>query len=237
MGYYSYGYGFDPTYILVVIGAVICLAASGYVKLTFARYAKVRSRSGLTGELAAERIRAIAGIQGLAIRRIGGNLTDHYDSRTKTVSLSDPVYGSDSIAAIAVAAHECGHAIQDQRAYVPLRLRHAIVPVANIGSGAAWPLIIIGAFIGSGTGTFLIQLGIWAFSLAVVFQLVTLPVELNASRRALAILRDSGMVPQEELSGARKVLRAAALTYVASAAAAILQLLRLMILFGGKNDD
>ncbi len=233
---YGYGMGFDPTYIMVIIGALICMAASAGVKTTFARYSKVMSSTGLTGADMAQRIKSICGL-GISIGHISGSLTDHYDPRSKRVNLSDSVMDSRSVAALAVAAHECGHAIQDQKSYLPLRLRHAIVPVANIGSTAAWPLIIAGLFINSSTGNMLITIGIWAFSLSVAFQIVTLPVEFNASRRALAILSDNGLMAGEELSAAKKVLRAAALTYVASAAASILQLLRLVILFGGRDRD
>ena len=232
-----YGYYFDPTYILVLVGAVICLIASARVKTTFHKYDKVRSMSGMTGAQAAERILHAAGIYDVSIQHVPGSLTDHYDPRSKVLRLSDSVYGSASVAAVGVAAHECGHASQHQKSYPPLMVRGAIVPVANLGSYAAWPLIIIGMFITSSTGSLLINIGIICFSLAVLFQLVTLPVEFNASRRAVQILGDTGILGQEELRGTRKVLGAAALTYVASAAAAILQLLRLLLLFGGRSDD
>ena len=233
-GYYSW---FDPTYILVVIGAVICLIASARVKSTFNKYSAYRSMSNLTGAQAAERILHRAGIYDVSIRHIRGSLTDHYDPRNKTLSLSDSVYGQTSVAAIGVAAHECGHAIQHQKSYAPLSIRGAIVPVANFGSALAWPLILIGVLFSSNTGSFLIHLGIFLFSFAVLFQLITLPVELNASNRAIKILGDTGILNSQELPMTRKVLGAAALTYVAGAAAAILQLLRLLILFGGRNDD
>lgn len=233
-GYYSW---FDPTYILVVIGAVICLIASARVKSTFHKYSAYRSMSNLTGAQAAERILHRAGIYDVSIRHIRGSLTDHYDPRNKTLSLSDSVYGQTSVAAIGVAAHECGHAIQHQKSYAPLSIRGAIVPVANFGSTLAWPLIVIGVLFSSNTGSFLIHLGIFLFSFAVLFQLITLPVELNASNRAIKILGDAGILNSQELPMTRKVLGAAALTYVAGAAAAILQLLRLLILFGGRNDD
>ncbi len=233
-GYYSW---FDPTYILVVIGAVICLIASARVKSTFHKYSAYRSMSNLTGAQAAERILHRAGIYDVSIRHIRGSLTDHYDPRNKTLSLSDSVYGQTSVAAIGVAAHECGHAIQHQKSYAPLSIRGAIVPVANFGSALAWPLILIGVLFSSNTGSFLIHLGIFLFSFAVLFQLITLPVELNASNRAIKILGDTGILNSQELPMTRKVLGAAALTYVAGAAAAILQLLRLLILFGGRNDD
>ena len=232
-----YGYYFDPTYILVLIGAVICLIASARVKTTFNKYDRVRSMSGMTGAQAAERILHAAGIYDVSVQHVAGRLTDHYDPRSKVLRLSDSTFGSASVAAVGVAAHECGHAIQHQKSYAPLMVRGAIVPVANLGSYAAWPLIIIGMFITSSTGSLLINIGILCFSLAVLFQLVTLAVEFDASKRAVRILGETGILGQEELKGTRKVLGAAALTYVASAAAAILQLLRLLILFGGRSDD
>ena len=227
---------YDPTYILVLIGAVICLLAQARVKGTFSKYARVRSGSGLDGAEAARRVLMAAGITDVQIRHVGGSLTDHYDPRTKTVNLSDAVYGQRSVAAVAVAAHECGHAIQHNHHYLPLSFRSTLVPVANIGSYAAWPLIIAGLFIPSTAGATLVEVGILAFSLSVLFQLVTLPVEFNASRRALVMLRDNQMIAPEEQRYAKKVLSAAALTYVASAAAAILQLLRLVLLFGRRSD-
>lgn len=230
-------YYFDPTYILVIIGAVICLLASARVKSTFRKYNRVRSMSGMTGAQAAERILQAAGIYDVSVQHVSGELTDHYDPRNKVLRLSDSTYASPSVAAVGVAAHECGHAIQHQKSYAPLSIRSAIVPVANFGSAIAWPLIIIGMFITSNTGTLLINIGILCFSLAVLFQLVTLPVEFNASSRAIRILGDTGILDSQELKSTRKVLGAAALTYVAGAAAAILQLLRLLLLFGGRNDD
>ena len=236
-----YGYGlyswWDPTYFLVLIGAMICLIASAGVKSTYSKYSRYRSMSNMTGAQAAERILNSAGIYDVSIRHVSGNLTDHYDPRNKTLNLSDSVYGSTSVAAVGVAAHECGHAIQHQKNYAPLTIRGALVPVANFGSTISWPLILIGLFFTSNTGTLLINLGILCFSFAVIFQLVTLPVEVNASRRALKILGNTVILNSEELPMTRKVLKAAALTYVASAAATILQLLRLVILFGGRNRD
>ncbi len=232
-----YGYYFDPTYILIIIGAVICLIASARVKTTFHKYNRVRSMSGMTGAQAAERILHSAGIYDVSVQHVSGELTDHYDPRNKTLSLSDSTYGSTSVAAVGVAAHECGHAIQHQQDYAPLSIRSAIVPVANLGSFAAWPLILIGMFITSSTGSLLINIGILCFSLSVLFQLVTLPVEFNASSRAIHMLGQTGILREEELRGTRKVLGAAALTYVAGAAAAILQLLRLLILTKGRRDD
>ena len=191
----------------------------------------------MTGKEAAQRVLRSAGIMDVTVRHVSGSLTDHYDPRNKTLNLSDSVYDSTSVAAIGVAAHEGGHAIQHQKDYAPLSIRSAIVPVANIGSTLAWPLIIIGLLFSSATGSFLIKLGIICFSLAVLFQLVTLPVEFDASRRAVNILGSTGILSEEELPMTKKVLGAAALTYVAGAAAAILQLLRLILLFGGRNDD
>lgn len=225
----------DPTYILVLIGALLSLMASGKVKSTYARYSKVRSLSGMTGADAAAKILHQAGLYGVRIQRVSGNLTDHYDPREKVLRLSDSVYGSNSIAAIGVAAHECGHAIQDDESYAPLKLRNVLVPVANFGTQAAWPIILIGLLFAS--SRFLINTGIILFSLGVLFQLVTLPVEFNASNRAISILEGSGMLYGEEVKGARKVLGAAALTYVAAAAASILSLLRLILLFGGRRRD
>jgi Zn-dependent membrane protease YugP len=234
---YGYGYGmyYDPTYILVIIGVIITLVASAKVKSTFNRYSKVRSLSGMTGADAARRILNSAGIYDVSIERIAGNLTDHYDPKHKVLRLSDSVYGSMSVAAIGVAAHECGHAIQDQKDYVPLRVRAGLVPIANIGSMLAWPIIVLGLIIGAFET--LVPFGIILFSAAVLFQIVTLPVEFNASRRAIAVLDSTGILGGEEIHYTKKVLSAAALTYVASAAAAILQLLRLVLLFGGKDRD
>ena len=169
---------FDPTYVLILIGMVLSLMASAKLNATYSTYARVGSRCGLTGAEAAERLLRSQGIYDVAVRRVSGHLTDHYDPRTKTVNLSDAVYGATSIAAIGVAAHECGHAMQDAGEYVPLRLRAALVPVANFGAQISWPLILIGFFIGGG---FLVDIGILLFSAAVLFQLVTLPVEYNAS--------------------------------------------------------
>lgn len=231
-----FGYYFDPTYILVIIGVIISLIASGLVKSSFAKYAKIKSRGGYTGAQAAERILHDAGIYDVSVQHISGNLTDHYDPSNKILRLSDTVYGSDSVAAIGVAAHECGHAIQHAKEYAPLKIRGAMVPVVNFGATISWPLILIGFFI-SGGSSILVQIGIVLFSLVVLFQLVTLPVEFNASGRAVAILANTGILYEEELSSAKKVLRAAAMTYVAAAAASVLNLVRLLLLSGGRNRD
>ena len=230
-------YFYDWTYILVIIGAVISLAASARVNRVFAQYSTVRSHSGMTGREAAEQILHRNGIYDVQVIHIPGNLTDHYNPGKKTLGLSDTVYNSTSVAAIGVAAHECGHAVQHATGYAPLSLRGALVPVANFGSMAAWPLIFIGLFLNGQTAALFINLGILFFSAAVLFQLVTLPVEFNASGRAVKVLESSGMLYPDEVGSVKKVLGAAALTYVASAAAMILQLLRLLILTGGKRRN
>lgn len=232
--FYGYRYYFDPTYILIIIGVVISLLASAKVKSTFAKYSNVRSMAGLTGAQAAERILRNAGIFDVSVQRISGHLTDHYDPKNKVLRLSDSVFGSTSVAAIGVAAHECGHAIQHNKEYAPLKIRTALVPIANFGATLSWPLILIGVLL-SWSET-LITLGIVLFCAAVLFQLVTLPVEFNASNRAVKILASTGMLSDREVSQTKQVLGAAALTYVAAAAASILQLLRLIILFGGNRN-
>ena len=238
MRFYGFGRGmywmWDPTYLLIVIGVVLSMVASAMVHSSFSKYSQVRSASGLTGAETARRILAYAGITDVSISHVSGNLTDHYNPKTKDVGLSDSVYGSNSVAAIAVAAHECGHVIQHANSYAPLSIRSALVPVANFGSGASWFIILAGIFFSMPP---LVTIGIVLFSAAVLFQVVTLPVEINASRRALAILEECGILGSTEKRGAKRVLRAAALTYVASAAAAILQLLRLIILFGRNSRD
>ena len=206
---------FDNTYILVIIGAVICMAASSRVRTTFNKYAQVRNHSGMTGREAAERILQMSGLRDVRVQHVSGNLTDHYDPRTKIVNLSDATYNASSVAAVGVAAHECGHAIQHSKGYVPLTFRSALVPIANFGSMAAWPLIIIGLFIRGNSSILLINIGIICFSASVLFQLVTLPVEFNASSRAVRILSDNNMLYPEEVNGTKAVLQAAALTYVA----------------------
>ena len=226
-------YYYDPTYILVLIGAVLSLWASATVKSTYNKYSRVYSYSGLTGAQAAAQILRQAGIYDVRIEHVSGNLTDHYDPKARVLRLSDSVYGSNSVAAIGVAAHECGHAIQDQEDYVPLRFRSAFVPIANLGTQVAFPILLLGVFLGS--SHFLIQVGLLCFFFGVLFQLITLPVEFNASGRAVRILRETGMMSDDELTKTKKVLSAAAMTYVAAAAASILSMLRLIILFGGNR--
>lgn len=231
-GYYYY---YDWTYLLVIIGAVLSIIASARVNSTFSKYSRVRSMTGLTGAEAAQRILQYNGIYDVQVRQVSGTLTDHYDPRNKTLNLSDSVYGMCSVAAIGVAAHECGHAIQHKENYGPLAIRSALVPAANIGSKLGIPIILVGVLLSY--NQVLIQIGIWVFALAVLFQLVTLPVEFNASARAVACLNSYGILVGDEVNSCSKVLKAAALTYVAAAAAAILQLLRLIMLFGKRSRD
>ena len=230
-------YYYDRTYILVLIGVLICVAASARVNRTFDRFSRVRSYTGMTGKESAERILRSSGIYDVQVIHIPGNLTDHYNPGKKTLGLSDTVYNSASVAAIGVAAHECGHAVQHATGYAPLKIRGALVPAANFGSMAAWPLILIGLLMNGDTAILFINLGILVFSAAVLFQIVTLPVEFNASRRAVRVLESSGMLYPDEVDSVKKVLSAAALTYVASAASMILQLLRLIIIGGRKRND
>lgn len=233
---YGYGYRLDPTIFLVLIGVLLSLWAQNRVNSTFARYSRVRSFSGMTGAEAARRLLNAQGIYDVTVQPVSGKLTDHYDPRTKVVKLSDSVYNATSVAAIGVAAHECGHAMQHNEGYGPLRFRSALVPVANFGSQLSWPMILLGILFG-GLGSPLVQVGILMFSLAVLFQLVTLPVEYDASHRAVTLLDSTGILAGQEVGQTRKVLNAAALTYVAAAAASILQLLRLLILFGNRRND
>lgn len=223
MGYYYW----DPTYILIIIGAVLCLIASARVKSTFNRYSRVTSRSGYTADQVAAMILRNAGITDVMIRPVSGDLTDNYSPKDKTLNLSDTVYGSRSIAAIGVAAHECGHAIQHAEGYAPLSIRSAIIPAANFGSAISWPLIFIGFLIPR--LSVCITIGIILFSLVVLLQFVTLPVEFNASGRAIKIL-GSGFLMDDEMKGVKRVLTAAAMTYVAAMTSASLQLIRLVLL-------
>lgn len=222
----------DPTYILVLIGAVICAIASWNVSSTYKKFSSTHNARGLTAEAVAAMILQSAGITDVRIQRVSGSLTDHYSPTEKILRLSDSVYGSRSVAAIGVAAHECGHAIQHRVGYSPLKLRSAAVPIANIGSMLSWPVIVLGLILGY---TGLAQVGVFLFSFVVLFQLITLPVEFNASNRAMAVLKERGILMGGELTGAEKVLRAAALTYVASLFSSILQLLRLVLLTGGNR--
>ena len=237
--FYPYFY-FDPTMILLLPGIIIALWASFNVNSTFNKYSHVLSRQGLTGAQVAERVLHHHGIYNVRIERVAGNLSDHYDPRANVIRLSDSTYNSTSIAAAGVAAHEAGHALQHAQGYGPIKLRMAIIPVCNFASSLAMPLFILGLLFASWNpetsfGLLMMQAGILAFSVAVFFQVVTLPVEFNASRRAMAALEASGCYTDEELDGARKVLRAAAMTYVAALAVSLLQLLRLLILSNNRR--
>lgn len=231
MPYYGF---YDWTYFLVLIGAVISMFASSKVKTTYAKYGKVRSHSKMTAMDAARRILDNAGLRHIRIERVAGDLTDHYSPKEQVLRLSDTTIHSESIAAIGVAAHECGHAIQHANSYAPLTIRNTIVPVVNLGSRLSWPMILIGLLLGI---TGFLDAGIVLFSFSLIFQLITLPVEFDASSRALQILDDTNMLYDDELRGAKKVLSAAAMTYVAAAIATLLSLLRLIILFGGRRRN
>lgn len=235
---YYYGYGFDWTYIVLVLPCVLLsLWASANVNSTFKRYSRQYSLRHLTGAQAAQRVLSANGVSGVRIERVSGNLTDHFDPKTNVIRLSDSVYDSCSTAAIGVACHEAGHAVQYAQDYAPIKLRSAIIPVTNIGSQLAMPLILLGLVLnfGEGFSYFFVYLGIACFGLSLLFQLVTLPVEFNASRRAMAAIESAGLLTDEEQRGARKTLTAAALTYVAATATALAQLLRLILLYG-RND-
>ena len=226
-------YYYDPTYILVIIAFALTLFASFGVKSTFAKYDKIKNTRGITGADAARRILSANGISNVRVEHTPGSLTDHFDPRTNVVRLSDATYNSSSVAAIGVAAHECGHAIQHSVGYAPIKVRNAIVPVVNIGNTLSMPLFFIGLVLGAYN---LAYIGALLFGLVLVFQLVTLPVELNASRRALKILDEFDILGNSELKGAKKVLTAAAMTYVAAVAATALQLLRLLTILNRRRD-
>ena len=235
--YYGY-YGFDWTYLVLVLPCILLsLWASASVKYTFKRYSTQYSARRITGADAAARVLRNNGVQTVRIERISGDLTDHFDPKTNVIRLSDNVYDSTSTAAIGVACHEAGHAVQYATHYGPIKLRAAIIPVTNFGSKIAMPLILLGillSYAGNLSYT-LVYLGIACFGLSLVFQLITLPVEFNASRRAIRAIDEAGILSAQELVGARKTLKAAAMTYVAATAVSLAQLLRLIILFGGRR--
>ncbi len=226
----------DPTYILIILGIAITIIAQIKLKTTFSKYSSVRNSKGLTGKEAAEQILRSEGLQDVSVMHVSGSLSDHYDPRTKTVNLSDSTYSQTSLAAVGVAAHECGHALQHNKNYIPLKLRTAIVPVAKFGSMAAIPLIILGMFFTGNTAELIIEIGILAFSASILFQIVTLPVEFNASKRAINLLKSTEILHQEELRSAKSVLNAAALTYVAAVAASLLQLFRLLLITRNRRN-
>ena len=235
-----YGFGIDMSYVILVLPCILLsLWASSNVNSTFKKYSSQFSRRGLTGAEAARRVLSAHGVGNVRIERVSGNLTDHYDPRTNVIRLSDNVYGNTSTAAIGVACHEAGHAVQYAQGYAPIKLRAAIIPLTNFGSRLAMPLILIGLLLAAfgNLSVLFIDLGIACFGLSLVFQLVTLPVEFNASNRAMRAIADSNLLTEDEQAGARKTLRAAALTYVAATAVAFAQLLRLILLFGRRRRD
>lgn len=231
-------YYFDWTYVVLVLPCVIlALWASANVNSTFKRYSSVASMRRITGAQAAQRVLSVNGVTGVRIERVSGNLTDHYDPKSNVIRLSDNVYDSVSVSAIGVACHEAGHAVQYAQHYAPIKLRAAIIPITNIGSKLAMPLILLGlvlsVFMEASYG--FVYLGIACFGLSLVFQLVTLPVEFNASRRAMQAIESVGLLTEDEQRGARKTLSAAAMTYVAATAVSLAQLLRLLVIFGGRR--
>jgi len=231
-------FGFDPTMILILPALAFALWAQWKVKSTYEKFAKVRSSTSMSGRQMAAAIMARNGVTDVTIEQVGGVLSDHYDPGARAVRLSGPIYGDNSIASIAVAAHEIGHVLQHHQGYLPLQLRATLAPVAGFGSMLAFPLFFIGMFFGAnlgGMGKVLMDVGILFFAGAVLFHVVTLPVEFDASKRALVQLRDSGAIQNDEISGAKQVLDAAALTYVAAAAMAALQLIRLVLLRNSRN--
>ena len=233
---YFYYYGFDWTYLVLVLPCLIfAMIASSRVNSTFKKYSNQYSQRRITGADAALRVLHANGVHGVRIERVSGNLTDHYDPRTNVIRLSDSVYDSTSTAAIGVACHEAGHAVQYAQNYAPIKLRAALIPLTNFGSKLPMPLILLGivcTFLGE-FSTVLVYLGIAAFGLSFVFQLITLPVEFNASRRAIRAIEEGNILTAEEQNGAKKTLQAAAMTYVAATATALAQLLRLIVIFGG----
>ena len=224
---------FDPTYLLLIPAILLSLYAQTKVQSTFNKYMRVPARSGITGAQAARELLRQNQVYDVKVEQVSGRLSDHYDPRSKTLRLSPEVYGNHSLASLGVAAHEVGHAFQHASEYAPLKLRSAIVPVANIGSSLAMPLLILGLILSIPS---LVQIGIIAFSAAVLFQLITLPVEFNASNRAIAALESGGMIQRDEAGPTRKVLNAAALTYVAATLMSVLQLLRLILISGGRRN-
>lgn len=238
MPLYSYYYGFDWTYLLLLPCLILSIWASVKVNSTFKRYSAQHALRRITGAQAAERVLQSNGVRNVRIERVSGSLTDHFDPRTNVIRLSDGVYDSTSTAAIGVACHEAGHAVQYAQQYAPIKLRAAIIPITNFGSRIAMPLILLGMLLSafSGVSNGFVYLGIACFSLSLIFQLITLPVEFNASRRALQAIDQADLLTDQELRSAKKVLSAAALTYVAAAAVSLVQLLRLILIFGGRSN-
>ena len=238
--YYPNGYSYNGSGLfLVLICAIFAMWASHNVNSTFKKYADQFSRRRITGAQAAQRVLSANGVHGVRIERVGGKLTDHFDPKTNVIRLSDSVFDSTSTAAIGVACHEAGHAVQYALGYAPVKLRAAIIPVTNFGTKIAWPLMLLGLLLSGLSYAFysIVYVGIACFSLSLVFQLVTLPVEFNASRRAVAAIEQGGILYDDELEGAKKTLRAAALTYVAAAATSLAQLLRLLAIYGRRRRN
>ena len=229
-----YLYYWDPTYVLVVFALILSMIASFGVKVTFSKYQKVKTSRGITGAEAAKRVLDMNGIYDVRIERVSGELTDHFDPKRKVIRLSDATYDDSSVASVGVAAHEAGHAVQYEKNYAPIKIRNSIVPIVNIGSRLSMPLFILGLIFGA---TGLSYIGVFLFSFALIFQLITLPVEFNASKRAIRILDESNILYEDEVGPAKKVLRAAALTYVAAVASTALQLLRLVLILNNRRDD
>lgn len=237
---YGYYYSYNSSgLLLVLVCAIFAMWASHNVNSTFRKYSKQHSSRGLTGAQAAQRVLTANGVYGVRIERVSGNLTDHFDPKTNVIRLSDSVYGNTSTAAIGVACHEAGHAVQYAVEYAPMKLRAAVIPITNFGTRIAWPLMLLGVLLSGMSYVFynLVYVGIACFSLSLLFQLITLPVEFNASRRALVAIEDGQLLTDDELLGAKKTLRAAALTYVAAAATSLAQLLRLISIYGRRRRD
>lgn len=231
---YSFGYMFyDKTYFLVIIGLIISMLAQANIQKAFSKYSKIKSNRGITGYQAAKYILDVNNYNDIAIKKIGGSLSDYFNPATKEVALSKESFTDTSIASIAVAAHECGHVIQYKEGYIPLRVKSWIVPAVNFGSKLAFPIILLGIFLSQQK---LLDIGLILFSLVLIFQLVTLPVEFDASRRAIRVIDESGMLAGEELEGAKAMLKAAAYTYLAATLATALQFLRLFLLYGNRNN-
>ncbi len=227
-------YYWDSTYILVIFALLLSMFASFGVNSTFNKYKKLKTQRGITGRDAARRVLDMNGLQHIRIERVSGNLTDHFDPRAGVIRLSDATYDDTSVAAVGVAAHEAGHAVQHAVGYTPIKVRNSIVPIVNIGNALSMPLFVLGLILGM---TGLAYMGVILFSLTLVFQLVTLPVEFNASRRAISILDESMMLYEDEIGPAKKVLKSAAMTYVAAVAATALQLLRFLLILNSRRDD
>lgn len=234
MGFF---YGFDWTYLVFIVPCIIItLICQIKVQSTFSKYSKIRNSRNITGAQAAEYVLRQNGVTGVRIEHVSGSMTDHFDPRTNVIRLSDTVYNSNSVAAVGVACHEAGHAVQHAEGYLPNKIRSIILPMAKIGSQLSWILILLGLVFTAKVGFVLLYIGIVLFSLSVLFTIATLPVEFNASKRALECIRESDLLYSDEYTGAKRTLQAAAMTYVASALTAIMQLLRLIVIARSRRD-